>query len=102
MTLKPLLTTLVLAASACSNLYATGARVGRIYPSLPAGCAVRFENLTFQEANARYDQVGLVTLSGASNQPQAWEGETRDRLWPKVCEVGGNVVTLNAGASGEK
>lgn len=85
----------------CSNIHATGMRMGRFYPSLSANCPVTFENLTYQEANARYEQIGLVSLSGTSDQPQAWEGETRERLWPKVCEMGGTVVTANAMMGGQ-
>jgi hypothetical protein len=91
----------VLAASGCSSIHATAMRMGRTYPGQPEGCAVRFENLTFQEATAKYEQIGLVTLSGTSSEPQTWEGETKARLWPKVCEIGGTVVTPNAAAGGE-
>lgn len=85
----------------CSSVHATGQRMGRVFPSLPAGCPVRFENIPHQEAYNRYEQVGLVTLSGTSNQPQSWDGETRDLLAPKVCEIGGSIVTLNAATGGE-
>src|SRR5262245_37739202 len=91
----------LVAWAACSSVHATAQRVGRSYPALATGCPVRFENLTFQEANGRYDQVGLVSLSGTSDEPQGWEGITRDRLWPKVCEIGGTVVTPNAMMGGE-
>lgn len=91
-----LLAVVALTSSACSSLHASGQRVGKLYPSQPEGCEVRFENLDFQEANATLEQVGLVTLSGASDQPQAWEGETQEKLWPKVCEMGGTIVTPNA------
>jgi len=72
-----------------------------MYPSVPAGCSVRFENLTYQEASAKYDQVGLVSLTGTSDEPQAWEGVTKEKLWPKVCEIGGTVVTMNGAAGGQ-
>ncbi|MCP3102778.1 hypothetical protein LZ198_28265 [Myxococcus sp. K15C18031901] len=85
----------------CSNVKATGIRSGKLYPSLAEGCPVRFENLSYQEASATLEMVGLVTLSGATDQPQAWEGETRERLSPKVCELGGTVVTPNGMVSGE-
>jgi hypothetical protein len=90
-----------LAASGCSSIHATAMRMGRTYPGQPEGCTVRFENLTFQEASAKYEQIGLVTLSGTSSEPQVWEGETKARLWPKVCEIGGTIVTPNATAGGE-
>jgi hypothetical protein len=93
--------TAVVVLAGCSSIHAVSQRMGRVFPPKADGCAVRFENLTFQEANAKYEQVGLVTLSGTSSQPQSWEGETRDRLWPKVCEIGGTIVTPNAMASGE-
>lgn len=81
---------------ASSNLMAMSQRSGKIYPNLAGGCPVRFENLSYLEAFTRFEQVGLVTLSGATTQPQAWEGETKEKLWPKVCEIGGTIVTMNA------
>lgn len=71
-------------------------RMGRLYPARSASCDVRYENLTFQEANAKYEQIGLVSLSGTSDEPQAWEGITKQKLQPKACELGGTVVTMNA------
>lgn len=92
---------MLFAITGCSTMHATSMRVGRIAPAKAAGCNVRFENLTFQQASAKYEQVGMVTLSGTSTQPQAWKGETKEKLWPKVCEIGGSVVTPNAMAGGE-
>ena len=86
----------VAALGGCSSLHASGMRMGRTYPARPASCDIRYENLTFQEANANYEQVGLVSLSGTSDEPQAWEGITKQRLQPKACEIGGTVVTMNA------
>ena len=39
-------------------------------------------------------------LTGTSKEPQAWEGITKEKLWPKVCEIGGTVVTMNSAAAG--
>lgn len=89
------------ALSACSSIHASGQRVGKLYPSQAEGCEVRFENLDFMEASANFEQVGMVTLSGTSDQPQAWEGETKEKLWPEVCKLGGNIVTPNAMAGGQ-
>ncbi|WNG51621.1 hypothetical protein F0U60_51490 [Archangium minus] len=88
-------------AVGCSSVRATGQRVGKIYPSLDKGCPVRFENLSYQEASVALEMVGLVTLSGNSDQPQSWGGETQEKLWPKVCELGGTVVTPHAMGTGE-
>ena len=74
--------------------------MGRAYPPLPAGCPVRFENLSLPEANGRYEQIGLVSLTGTSDEPPMWMGETKDKLWPKVCDVAGTIVTPNASAGG--
>ena len=82
--------------SGCSTVNATSMRMGRTYPARPASCDVRYENLTFQEAYAKYEQIGLVSLSGTSDEPQAWEGVTKQKLQPKACELGGTVVTMNA------
>lgn len=92
---------LMILAAGCSSVHASSQRVGRLTTPRSPGCEVRFENLTFAEADARYEQVGLVTLSGTSDAPQAWEGDTREQLWPKVCEIGGTIVTPNAMSGGQ-
>src|SRR5262245_17344438 len=91
----------VMASVGCSSMNATSMRMGKVYPSLPAGCPVRFENADYNEASAKYEQVGLVTLSGTSKEPQAWEGVTKQQLEPKVCEIGGQIVTMNGASSGQ-
>jgi len=85
----------------CSPIHATAARTGKVFPSLPPDCPIRFENISHAEASNQYEQVGLVTLTGTSDQPQSWEGETRDLLAPKVCEIGGSIVTMNASFGGD-
>lgn len=94
---------MLLAASlaGCSSLHATAVRTGKVFPSLPPDCPIRFENISHPEASNQYEQIGLVTLTGTSDQPQSWEGETRSMLAPKVCEIGGSIVTMNAGFGGE-
>lgn len=92
--------TAVAALAGCSSLHASGMRMGRLYPARSASCDVRYENLTFQEANAKYEQIGLVSLSGTSDEPQAWEGITKQKLQPKACEIGGTVVTMNGAGGG--
>ena len=44
----------------------TPTRVGALYPSKGDACAARFENLTFLEASSKYENLGMVTLTGAS------------------------------------
>lgn len=83
----------------CTHAWAT--RTGRLQPSLPAGCPVRFENLTDSEAKRAYERVGVVVLNREFGEVSpAWEGDTRKALWPKVCALGGNVVTPGLGAPG--
>ncbi len=91
------LSLLVVSVAACSSLNASAMRTGAVVPGRAANCDVRFDNVDFQAASGKYQQVGMVTLSGTKDQPIAWEGETKQRLQPKACELGGTVVTLNAG-----
>jgi len=88
---------LAMGIAACgSNLRATTMSSGKMFPSQPANCEVKFENLGYQDASAKYDAVGLAQLTGADDEPQAWEGKTKEMLSPKVCAMGGTVVTPNA------
>lgn len=87
----------------CVNtLNVSAMRTGKIYAALPATCPVTFKNLSFQEARGKYEQIGLVSLTGAKeSQPQTWTGKTKEMLQPKVCQMGGHIVTFNAsGGSG--
>lgn len=100
--MTPMALLLFLTMTGCVSLHTSSQRVGRMVPSAPAGCDVRFENLTFLEAFARHEQVGQVTITGAKTDfPMGWEGKTRDLLWPKVCEMGGTIVVSNAMQGGE-
>jgi hypothetical protein len=99
--MKRILVMVVLATTACSTVRATSIRMGRMYPAQGSTCDLRFENLTFQEASAKYEQIGLVQLTGTGEaQPQGWEGDTKAQLAPKACEMGGTVVTVNATSGG--
>ena len=86
--MKRILVMVVLATTACSTVRATSIRMGRMYPAQGSTCDLRFENLTFQEASAKYEQIGLVQLTGTGEaQPQGWEGDTKAQLAPKACEM---------------
>jgi|GEM_PF-4122418 len=90
----------------CNNIDVILHKTGKTYPALSEGCPVRFENLTPQEASvAEYEQVGILTVSGLKKDQlqavQVWDGAVKERLWPKVCELGGSIVTLVAMGGGE-
>src|SRR5580704_2130716 len=57
-----------LAALACGSMSyrVTPARIGALYTSKGDRCGIRFENVTFQEGSSKYENLGLVTLSGTS------------------------------------
>lgn len=71
------------------------ARMGAVYTAKPAPCAVRFENLNHQEASAKFDMIGLITVM---NMPSSalTEGVKRD-VEKEACNLGADAVTLNVG-----
>jgi hypothetical protein len=81
-----------------SSYRVTPIRSGALYASRGAACAIQFQNLTFQEGSAKYENLGLVSLTGISD----------DELTPKMksdveraaCKMGGDAVSLNASAPG--
>lgn len=84
------------------NLHASGMSSGKLQEPLPEGCPVKFENVGFQEAQAKFEQVGMVTLTGTDESYTAfWKGKTKKELWPKVCKLGGTIVTPNGAMAGE-
>jgi hypothetical protein len=83
---------------ACTPSYrVTPARVGALYPSKGEACGIAFQNLNFQEASAKYENLGLVTVTGATDEftPQMKKDVER-----AACKMGGDAVSLNASAPG--
>src|SRR5450631_1267502 len=56
----------LLLPAACSSLSytVTPVRAGGLYTSKGDRCGIRFDNLNFQEGLAKYENLGMVTLSG--------------------------------------
>lgn len=84
-----------LAPSACVPSYrVSAARVGALYASKGAACKIQFQNLNFQEASSKYENLGLVSLTGAESDeftdPMKKDVETA------ACKMGGDSVSLNA------
>ena len=85
-------------AGCISSYQVSPIRSGALYPSKGAACTVQFQNLNFQEGSAKYENLGLVSLTGAST----------DELTPAMkkdveraaCKMGGDAVSLNASAPG--
>ncbi len=69
-------------------------RTGGLYPAKDKTCRVAFENLSFQQASARYEQIGLITLSGRFEL----DDKNREAVRAKACSMGADAVSLNASA----
>jgi hypothetical protein len=86
---------LVLALPACGPSYhVSAARVGALYPSKGVACKVQFQNLNFQEASTKYENLGLVTLSGAASDE--FTDPMKKDVEQAACKMGGDAVSLNA------
>ena len=73
-------------------------RSGALYPSKGAACNVQFQNLNFQEGSAKYENLGLVSLTGASTDELT--PEMKKDVERAACKMGGDAVSLNAAAPG--
>jgi hypothetical protein len=80
---------------ACGGPRLTTMRMGAVYMAKPPPCGVRFENLTHQEAQAKYEAIGLITVSNMSS-PALTEDVKRD-VEREACGLGADAVTFNAG-----
>lgn len=68
-------------------------RMGAVYMDRGPGCGVAFENLSFQEAMARGQQIGMITLQGTD----ALDPASKVVVEAEACKVGADFVTFNAG-----
>ncbi len=72
-------------------------RMGALYPSKGEACGIRFENLNFGEASAKYESLGMVTLTGAGSD---FTDPMKKDVEREACKMGGDAVSMNASAPG--
>lgn len=88
----------LLTLAACTSGYrVTPIRSGALYTSRGAGCRVEFQNLNFQEASSKYENLGLVSLTGGGDE---FTPEMKRDVEQAACKMGGDHVSLNASAPG--
>ena len=73
-------------------------RAGALYTSKGDRCGIRFENLNFQEASAKFENLGLISLSGTSSDE--FTDPMKADVEKAACHMGGDVVSLNVSAPG--
>ncbi|HEY5239888.1 MAG TPA: hypothetical protein VIJ22_00420 [Polyangiaceae bacterium] len=81
------------AGGALGGYTVTPTRVGALYPSKGEACGVRFENLTFLEASSKYENLGMISLTGASSDE--FTDPMKHDVERAACKMGGDVVSLN-------
>ena len=85
--------------AACAGSYrVTPIRSGALYPSKGAACTVQFQNLNFQEGSAKYENLGLVSLTGTDGDE--FTPQMKKDVERAACKMGGDAVSLNASAPG--
>ena len=90
---------LVLAAEGCMSRYrVTPIRSGALYPSKGEACAVQFQNLNFQEGASKYENLGLITLSGTDSDE--FTPQMKKDVERAACKMGADAVSLNASGPG--
>lgn len=83
----------------CTSSYRlTPIRSGALYPSKGPACTVKFQNLNFQEGSAKYENLGLVSLTGSGSDE--FTPEMKKDVERAACKMGGDAVSLNASAPG--
>lgn len=70
-------------------------RTGAVYMAKPAPCEVRFENLSFLEAQAKYEQIGLITVTDMPSS--ALTEDVKRDVEREACGIGADALTFNAG-----
>jgi len=78
--------------------HVTPIRSGALYSSKGDRCGIKFENLNFQEGSAKYENLGLVTLTGTGGDE--FTDPMKADVEKAACHMGGDAVSLNAGAPG--
>lgn len=89
----------VVATTACGLAYnVTPIRSGALYTSKGDRCGIRFENVNFQEGTSKYENLGLVTLTGTTGDD--FTDAMKADVEKAACHMGGDAVSLNASAPG--
>ena len=87
------------ALAACTTSYRiTPVRSGALYPSKGAACTVQFQNLNFQEGSAKYENLGLISLTGSGSDE--FTPQMKKDVERAACKMGADAVSLNASAPG--
>ena len=88
------------AVAGCSsfNYTVTPIRSGALYTSKGDRCGIRFDNLTFLEGSAKYENLGMVTLSGGRSDE--FSDSMKADIEKAACHMGGDAVSLNASGPG--
>jgi hypothetical protein len=73
-------------------------RMGALYTSKGDTCAIRFENLSFLEASSKYEQLGMVTLTGTGGTD--FTDPMKHDVEREACKMGADVVSLNGSTPG--
>ena len=93
-----LITFLAVAMSACAPaLNIQTVRVGALAPAKPANCGAKLVDVDMAVAMNRYQQVGMLSVSGASQLSP----EVEKRVLDEACGLGGELVVFNAGYESE-
>ena len=86
------------AATGCAAYRVTPVRSGALYTSKGDRCGIRFENVNFQEGSSKYENLGMVTLSGASGDD--FTDPMKADVEKAACHMGGDAVSLNGSGPG--
>lgn len=85
------LTALLSFGCACS-LHVRAVRVGALAPAKPAGCPAKIADMDIAVAMNRYQQVGMLVISGESKLT----AEVEKRVRSEACALGGETIVFNA------
>jgi hypothetical protein len=91
---------LLAGGAGCSsfNYSVTPVRMGALYTSKGDHCGIRFDNLTFQEGAAKYENLGLITLQGGRSDE--FTDAMKADVEKAACHMGGDAVTINTSGPG--
>ena len=73
-------------------------RAGALYTSKGDRCGIRFENLNFQEASSKYENLGLISVTGTSSDE--FTGAMKSDVERAACHMGADAVSLNVATQG--
>jgi hypothetical protein len=92
------LSLVAVAACGSTSYRVTPVRAGALYTSKGDRCGIRFENVNFQEGSSKYENLGLVTLSGTSGDD--FTDPMKADVEKAACHMGGDAVSLNGSGPG--